>query len=233
MVRLWIALIFAVATLAVGIFSLVRTARTPAGAAAYPALHLVTLLLAFVLAMLPLEPLSPLFKGLVGFVLLLLIVREAFGWAPGTPRAAGAGAGFFIWFVLWIALAGAAGSGLWSLWGLTALLPLVLLALPAWRWRRSAGALWLTLLLYGVQVALALGFALVALVTQPALWSALALAGTLALAAADFLLAYDTVHAPVRRLPIWQQGLVALGALLLALAIWGHSLGRFPALFGL
>ncbi len=233
MVRLWIALIVGLATLATGVVNVVRVARNKVEPAPYPALHLASLLLAFVLAMLPLEAVSPLFKGLMGFALLLLIVREAFAWAPGTPRAAGAGAGFFIWFVLWIVLAATVGGGLWSLPGLLVLLPLVLLALPAWRLRARAGALWLTLLLYGVQMALALGFALVLVVLQPALWSALALAGVLALATADLLLALDTIGLRVRALSVWEQALVSLAALLLALAIWGPSLIRFPSIFGM
>jgi hypothetical protein len=229
MVRLWIALIFALAALVVGIISLRQQSRLMVE---YPALHLVALVLIFVVAMLPTTPIGAFYKGGVGTALLLITIREAVVWVDGTPNALRVGVNFFLWFIIWLSMAVLTGGALWSLAGLALFVPFVLLAVPLWRGRSAAGNLWLTLALYTVQMALGIGFVLVLALTQPAIWSALALVGVLLLASTDLVLARDLFQKPVRGLRPWLQGLTFASALLLAISIWGRTLADYATLLG-
>ena len=235
MVRLWIALSILLVTPIAAAYNLRQQARTGAAPAIpeYPILHLAVLLLTFALAMMPVAPVSLPYKGIIGFALLVILMREVFAWIPGTPRAVTVGANFFVWFLLWLTFSTTVGQDLWTRQGLIVLVPLLLMAWPAWRLRARAGALWLTLLLYAAQVALALGFVFLLVVQQPAVWSVFALLATLVFAATDLVSGRDMLYSPVRNLRVWQQGLTAGGALLLALSVWGPSLAQIPALFGL
>lgn len=234
MVRLWIALVVIVLALVVAGVNLLQQRRAPAGAEpSYPIFHLAALTLAFVLAMLPLDPASLPYKGIVGFALLVLIVRDALAWIPGTPRAIVAGSSVVLWFLLWLGVSVIVGRAVWSLTGLLVLAPFLLLAWPAWRMRRTVGDLWLTLVVYAVQLALAIGFALVLVVQQPGAWSFCALLATLVLAATDLLLLRGLLRPPAGSVALWRQTLTAAGALLLALSAWGPSQAQIPALFGM
>ncbi|MGL4650815.1 MAG: hypothetical protein ACRC1H_15515, partial [Caldilineaceae bacterium] len=193
MVRLWITLSILIVTPVAAVFNLRQQARAERGVEeyAFPIIHLVVLVLAFVVGALAVEPVTVPYKGIIGFVLLVLILREAFAWIPGTPRAATVGANFFVWFLLWLTFSTTVGKAFWSWQGLIALAPLVLVAWPAWRMRARTGALWLTLVLYSAQVALALGFVLLLVVQQFAAWSICALLATVVLASADLLMGRD------------------------------------------
>jgi hypothetical protein len=230
MVRVWFALLLTVVIPMLIGFGMRQRERTPGQ---YPALHMVALVLSFVVAMISPEPVNDFYKGAIGTVLLLVIVREAIAWAPGTPRAFTVGTNFFVWFLLWLTVNVTLGSDLWSWAGLLALIPLFLLLVLIYFGRRTSGNLWITLSLYAVQPALALGLALVLVVTQFAAWSIFAFLGIVAFAAVDLLLAQDLLRSPVRRLALWQFALTGGGALLLALSIWGPSLANVDILLGL
>jgi len=230
MIRLWFALAILIAAVVATTISS-RTQVRQSGS--YPAPHLVALLLAFVLAMIPDEAVSPPYKGAIGFVLLLLLVRDAVAGIPGTPRAVTVGTNTVLWGTLWITFAAAAGRSLWTPAGLILLVPLGITAWLAASSRTRAGDLWTTLLPYALQIALAIGFAALLLIDRQSAWSALALLAAMTFAATDLLMARDLLHTPIPKLALWQLPLTAPGSTLLPISAWGPSLAHIPRLLGL
>ena len=220
MIAFWIAVVLTVAALVLSGLALRAALRTPQ---APNSMALGALLLAAVVALMAPEPPSFFLKGGICLALLLLLVAEALGVIPGTPRLVRTGTNVTLYFLLWLTLFSVTGRALWSLPGLAALLPLLLGAGVVWLLRAKLGDLLITAAAYAANAALALGAATALFATRPALWSGLALGGVLLLTLSDLLPAWDRWRSTLRRAPLLALICTLLGALLLAWSVWGTA----------
>jgi hypothetical protein len=223
MIHFYFALALTLLALALGGYTLTRQSQRPG--VANPFLP-VALLPALIVALMAPVYAHFFYKGTVGLALLLLVVGAAMLLIPGTPRVVGQATLVLIYFLLWVGMSITVGRALWSLPGLAGLLPLALAGLVGW-WlgrslvaRRLSDLRW-TVFAYAFNVGLALGAATVLAIVQPGLWSLLALASVLTLAAVDLLRAWDMWRAPVRRAVVWTSGGTLLSVLILAWSVWG------------
>ncbi len=183
--------------------------------------------LAVILSVMARTPPSFYYKGSVTLALLIAAIATVFMVIEGTPLIVRSGANTIVYFILWLGFLVTAGRAFWTLpallafaIGLVAYGALFLIVRKRLKW------LALTVLLYALNAAMVVGGAAALLVVRPALWSVLALIGAVFLTGADVVAAQSTWRSPLRNDRLYQTLLIALGAILLAVSVWGDALTR-------
>ena len=199
----------------------------PVAATAPNIWRLVCFLLLLVLALIAPAPPTVFYKATIGLALIVFLLAELFLAIPGTPGVLRTGTNFAIFFLLWLGFVVTTGPAFWSLLSLVALVPLAIGALYWWSLRERLGYLEITVGLYILNCALAAAFAAtLAATTFLAIWSLLAMVGTMLLCGAEMLRGWSRFVRERNNQGLYEMLLLMGGWLLLSISVWGATLAQ-------
>ncbi|MBX3014889.1 MAG: hypothetical protein KF832_25435 [Caldilineaceae bacterium] len=222
MIQLYATILLSLGALVTAFFHL-RELATPSAHPARRYWQPLTLMLILLLAMLAPTPIASAYKGAVILAQILVLVGSGLMLLPQMPVAVHKGH-WLLAFLLYAAAFTALHTLKWpTLW---ILLLLVGAGLIAWRLAPRLAELRSTLAVYGVILFWMLWQAVEAVVVIGEPWTWLLLGGAFCLVAAEIIEGFDRFYQRLPHAKLLDAGLLLLGQLLLALSLWGTTLGN-------